>query len=206
MTISDINFLIKLQKELNTQDTLNQSDPKYWVIASSIFQDSPACCGDYYSIVHNCGIVVPRKKTKEELIPELIEYLNEMYNEDKLRFAYAKEIYTFAIFDSNDREELDIEFPPVSLTTIIEPDSFEEFLLQVSELTKSNISLSEEAEKLVIYPDAVYLTQIDAEKHPKENSSHFDAKAHTYANTALGSPRYECLIKLLQTTNFQKLK
>ena len=32
MTEEERQFLLDLQKELNTQDTLSQADPRYWVI------------------------------------------------------------------------------------------------------------------------------------------------------------------------------
>ena len=34
MTKEEVDFLLQLQKEMNTQDSLGNADPRYWVIMS----------------------------------------------------------------------------------------------------------------------------------------------------------------------------
>ena len=46
ISLDDLNFIIKLQNELNTQDTDHQADPRFWVVAQYEWQSVPDGCNE----------------------------------------------------------------------------------------------------------------------------------------------------------------
>ena len=88
LTQEELDFLIELQHELNTQDTICQADPRFWVVAGT----QKTCVGQEYSegeelvggeSVLADGIEKAVKYFQEEVIPEA--------NEDSEEFEYILE-------------------------------------------------------------------------------------------------------------------
>lgn len=181
ITDEEIQFLKKLQHEMNTQDTVCQANPRYWVIRDYkkvcekelnnpdgiIIYDSDSCftvAEIEYQFLATDNIVneilEAFKKHEYELGEEEIENIKLAYDMDSL-IEYLEEIETY------DFEIMQYEDIPVD--------------------------------------SGMFLTHEAAIEHLRRNDYHYCDKAHTYAKTAWRSTE-EKLWDILQTVDFDKLR
>ena len=197
MTEEERQFLLDLQKELNTQDTLSQADPRYWVIKGrEKMYHIDATEADGYELYDSecCETVAETLEECKVYIEDIL--LDEINDTDGLQrvltiekdVIYGKhllvtwkeqdEIHKKSLYDSDDVAEWldDCGYPEYKT-------------IPYKYIQK-------------IYPDTMFLTEKDAREHLKANDHHYDDAAHTYAMTAWRNPRLEKLLQILQQVEF----
>lgn len=198
LTKEDVEFLKDLQKELNTQDNVCQSDPRYWVIKGTekVYHIEYA---DGYELVNSeYDVLADTMKGICEYINEnLLEEINETSGEEYTveyesgLFCYDKIIVKWNSPDYGFEQTKELE----------DLNDVKNWLFEQGYDDYNVVSY-----KIVdkIYENTMFLTQIDAENHLKANYYHYSDDAHTYAMTAWRNPRMETLVKLLQKTDWDK--
>ena len=176
----DTEFLQVLGKELAHQDAIGidcQAFPQYWGIM------------DYEYVYAEPG--------DEDRI-RIVDY-NEGAPKTYKVMEYAKHLLA--------NKHLD-DFLTQRLEDAIETDlegveSECEVIEVVNELGENDVWVEYERENSFIASDALFLTKVDAIEHLKHNRHGYKSKkAHVYAMTALRSPRYERLLKILANTDW----
>jgi hypothetical protein len=193
----DIEFLREIQKELNTQDTICQANPRFWVIKGTekIYRVEDADGYELYDTDY-CEIITSSMEEIAEYIKE--HELDEICECDGKMREVTYESPTFGFGSGS-----------IHITTVDEDDEYDvilEDLYDIKEWLEENTSCNYEviSYKIVpkIYEDTMFLTQKDAEDHLRANDYHYSDDAHTYAMTAWRSPRVAKLIKILQETEW----
>lgn len=196
LTKEDIYFLQNLQKEMNTQDTVSQADPRFWTIAQTERQyhvNDDADGWVLYDVTNNQDIA--------HTIPELYEWLRDTcipeINQD------------LVIDDPENRYEIECKDDniiiknPSSLCEYTTLDEIQDFLNTLCFQEYEIIYYRDLKNQIV--KDTMFLTQKSAERHLKNNAYNYHADAHTYAMTAYRSPEVSRLYKILQETDWSKL-
>ena len=161
----DIDFLVNLQREMNTQDHLCQADPRYWVIRDYrriygdelnnpdgvCLYDENACEVIYEGEMH----CLRRDEEQKSMIIQSLKDAGKWTEElkDAMDDAYSIEDLEDALY------ELDISM-----------SYYEEYPVD----------------------SGIFFTHEAAVQHLKSNDYHYGAKAHTYAETAWRSARRAC--------------
>lgn len=173
----DIDFLVNLQREMNTQDHLSQADPRYWTIRDyrKIYGDNlnnpdGICIYD----TNSCSVIFEGEFSTDNL--------------DNI-----KEALKDFIEDDTDLEE--------KFNEIEEYSSLDDILEYIENYPEIYVYEYEE------YPVdfGMFLTHEAAIQHLKLNDYHYSDKAHTYAQTAWRS-REERLWNILQTVDWSKIQ
>lgn len=175
----DIEFLRNLQHEMNTQDTVGQRDPRFWVVMETIRKwgyDS-----DY---VDDCCIV---DNEGNEYHGETLEEVLESFIEDDFEINYERKDFVY--------------IQGYGMITTLE-DICEYMEL---EYNKDNLSVCYYKDVERIVPDTMFLTKRECEEHIKRNHYHYN-KPHPYAMTAWRSPQVEKLYEVLQNIDWNRLK
>lgn len=174
----DIEFLRNLQHEMNTQDTVGQADPRFWVVMETVRQwgyDSDYaddCCicdseGNEY-----------RGETLEEMLKQFIE--NDDYD-----ISYTVGDFWVEI-DGYDSEIM----------------TFEDICEYMNAtFGKDNLSVCYYKDVERIVPNTMFLTKRECEEHIKRNHYHYN-KPHSYAMTAWRSPQVKKLYEILQNVDW----
>lgn len=177
ITKEEIQFLLDLQKELNTQDSYGQAEPKYWVIrdydkvygTDLNFPDGiaiydPADCSTIYEgKIPTFGI--------SEVISEIMETLEK------------------------DEYELSIEKKEL-IESSYDADSL------FSALEEANFSVLEY--QIIPKESNFFFTQKAAQNHLRLNDYHYCNEAHSYAHTVWRSEE-EKLWDILRKVDWSKL-
>ena len=190
ITNQELEFLKELQAELNTQDTICQANPRFWVIKGTerIYHVEDEYDGFEFYDEDECSVVA-------DGLEEMVQYLKE--NDDSMTYSYNKSRYS--------GEQIVAEW--------IDEDSDDNCIIaeskyEIQELIDlagvGGIKVISYVNKLKIYENTMFLTQKDAEDHLKANHYHYSDDAHTYAMTAWRSNRVEKLIDILQSVDFGK--
>lgn len=198
ITAEDLEFLIALQKEMNTQDNVGQADPRYWVIKGSekLYnvegeEDGIELCGS-----DGCCTVADGLDEIAEFIKEnLLERINRKYG---VNFSISVEdlpFYNHLVIEHTEDGEMcsGTLYTAQEITVWLEELGCDEYqAIPYMILPK-------------IYEDTMFLTQKAAEEHLRANSHHYSEDAHTYAMTSWRNPETEKLWKILQTVDFEKI-
>lgn len=177
ITNKDIAFLQHLQTELNTQDTVGQADPRYWVIRDykKVYGTDLVSPDGYEFIDENAAeSVYTSDTTSLETDEEKTNLLKELEETDLLSDELKDAIqHAYTIWDiQGELQDINI-------------------LIQEYELRPAD--------------SGMFLTHEAAQEHLKENQHHYSDIAHTYANTAWRSIE-EPLWNILQTIDWSKIK
>lgn len=198
ITREDLEFLKELQKELNTQDHISQADPRFWVIKGSekIYHTEDADGCELYN--KDCCEVVG------ENIEEICNYIKNNILED-INDNYGMN-FTLSV-DKNpyDKKYILVQWEENGENESLELNDKEDIANWLEEYGYDELIVINYQIVPKIYENTMFLTQIDAENHLKNNHYHYDEDAHTYAMTAWRSSRVEKLIKLLQTIDLDSL-
>lgn len=180
ITEAEIQFLKKLQEEMNTQDHVGQADPRYWVIRDydKVYGDdlnNPDGIAIYDSDSCNTLMEVEYQSCRvDEVIKEILKRLEEEdYELSEETIENIKLAYDFSSLVEYLKETEDYEF------TIME---YQEIPVD----------------------KGMFFTHEAAETHLKSNAHHYCDHAHTYAHTAWRS-KEEQLWSILQTVDFDEL-
>jgi len=185
MEKEDIEFLKKLQHEMNTQDHVCQADPRFWVVQGTVKEygiDSGYADGS--EICHVDGDVVA--ENMEEACKFLNEKNEESSDDTEDKFKYDDESGSIEFID-HDGEERSL-------------DDFDD----VAEFLDSDYHIAYFKNTDKNFPDTMFITNAECKAHIKANYYHYPDDAHSYAMTALRSPEVERLWKILQTTNWDE--
>jgi len=120
MTKEQIDFLIELQNELNTQDHNGQADPRFWVVAQYEWQPTMQGCEEdihYYDSDGGCTY-----NSFEKLIEGLIESHGETFEDEDGEVVPFEEIKEF--YDIPDQFKSCLTEIPVSKVHVIKENTF----------------------------------------------------------------------------------
>lgn len=191
ITKEDIEFLKNLQKEMNTQDTVGQADPRFWVIRGTRREYGIECgYEDGYEITSD-----DNSYDIDEFI-KLVEengYINEIMEQEDEKYIIQKdEFECISIYDHN--EDLIDEF------------ELYDFISYLNDNAGTDFHLTNYRDMPCNYPDTFFLTNKAAQEALKTCSHHFSKDARTYAMTALYSPEVEKLWDILRRVDFSILE
>lgn len=195
ITDEDINFLVDLQKEMNTQSDVGQADPRFWVIKGSecicrIEDDADGYC--LYNSM-DCEAVAKNLKSAFEFIrDEILPDINEC----------AESPITIKFDQSPFFEEMGEIIIEENDSYLNELEEIEEWL---NENTYGGYEFVSYKRVEKIYQDTMFLTQKAAEKHLRANDYHYSEDAHTYAMTSWRNPETEQLWKILRGVDWNRL-
>ena len=183
LTVEDILFLTELQKELNTQPNMGNADPLYWGIAQT--RETPASpdYADTVAAANTDGAIVARD------LKELAEYLDESNIDGVSGCQYFNKSCTIKFSDGD-------TVSAYSVSDLIE-------ILHNAGIT--NLTAQPMSRGTQIVTDALFITHKDCEEHLEQYGYNYEQDAHAYAMTAIRSPRYEKLIRILRTVDWSKL-
>ena len=187
MNHDDIEFLLKLQHEMNTQDTTGTADPRFWVIKGSEKvknNDDP----DEYGLCVDGTLAADSTE-------ETVKYLNEqifsdwngekeeckIYQDDMLGY------YNFKLSYKKLNGESDHDY----LTK-------EEVNELLSDYGYDDVEVIGIEIRPFIYPNTMFITEKEAREHLESNDYHYSEDAHTYCMCAWRSPDVERLWKILR--------
>lgn len=194
LTDQEINFLTSLQNEMNTQDTVGQRDPRFWVIRGT-------------------ETVYGMMDGEQRLFLNGTEY-SAMCDSD-----LVKNILEAARKNCTDYKDLRIKAEVDSMTLygkekeadesedeIAEWLDFENLVEWLQTYTREDARALYCEDVPKIYPSTFFLTQKAAEEHLIANHYHYSQDAHTYAMTAWRNPEADNLWAILQETDFEDLR
>jgi uncharacterized protein YqkB len=192
ITKEELEFLIALQKEMNTQDHVSQADPRFWVIKGSekLYRVEGEEDGIELYDTEGCS-------TDADGIEEIVKYIQENFLEDinscygdSYKVSVEKGIFHDSIAIDNKDEMFDELGTAEEITEWLHKFGYDEYEAIPYKIIPK------------IYEDTMFLTQKAAEEHLRGNSHHYSEDAHTYAMTAWRSPDVDKLWKILQTVDF----
>lgn len=185
LTADDISFLKDLQHEMNTQDTVGQRDPRYWVIMETKR--------------------VVNLEDGEELMID-----NETYTEyEGLEAAFPFIDKVAKTQCSDGRAELAESGMYID---IYEDGENTETFFELAEAVPwlndhgCDVRVTHFEDVHQINPGPIFLTLRDADEHLRLNYYHYEEDAHAYASTAWRDPTIERLWKILQEIDWEKCR
>lgn len=191
LTPNDIEFLKELQHELNTQDSMGNRAPRFWVIKES----REACVhkDDNYDF-----IIITDNESGEE-----IQTMNELF--DLLTRITADRSYPYLI-EKNHDGNIVVTNTDTDYTDVIRSITDETAYI-LNGLTGENDRFTTNfvSKEPCIVPDTLFLTHRACEEHLKKYGYNYTSDAHAYAMTADRSPEFETLLNLLQRIDLEQL-
>lgn len=184
LTTADVLFLTELQKELNTQPNMGNADPIYWGIAQSKESPTSEDFADTTVIVDADGDIVARD------LKTLAEYLDNQELDGVAGCTYFNQSCTIK-FDGGTKEGA------YSMDGVIE-------ILKDHAIDGLEVRYVRQETEIV--RDELFLTHKDCEAHLESYGYNYKDDAHAYAMTAVRSPRYEQLLKIIRTVDWSKLQ
>lgn len=178
ITEDEIRFLIELQKEMNTQDSCGQADPRYWVI-----RDFGKVYGE--KLNNPDGFTVYNSDDGNDVCE--IEY--RIFGSSKMADEILKEL-----------EEQEYELSDDDKQTICDAYDLDSLIETLEELGFSVVQY-----EIVPKYSGMFLTQKAAEEHLRANHYHYSNNATTYARTAWRSKEADVLYKILHSVDFEQL-
>ena len=180
ITEEEITFLKKIQHEMNTQNTVGQADPRYWVIRDykKVYGkelNSPDGMSIYDA---NTGEVVIETDYQHFGIDNVIEEL--------LKQLEAEE------YELTEEEIENIKFSYDTDSLVQSLGEIKTYAFMISEYQEIPVD------------KGMFLTHEAAISHLRKNDYHYAEDAHTYAHTAWRS-REEKLWEILRKVDFDKL-
>ena len=191
---SEINFLINLQKELNTQTNDGNAQPIYWGILDykRYYNDNgtPILCNASEQIT-----LESNKDIADYIRDELNIYVHEYNN-------YNITVIEILKSDETDKDIINQHLKNDDDKILFSMNDCLEFLQDYE--SEWELRYYEDVEYIV--PNLVFLTRQSAEDYLKAKSYHHSDDAHTYAMTALYNPIVERLWEILREVDFTKIK
>ena len=195
ITKDEIDFLIELQKELNTQTNDGNAQPIYWVIMDfmrdyNVEDGTPVLCNAPKQIVLESN-------------KEIADYIKEELD----MYVHEYDDYTITLIELLNADEKDENIIKKHIEDgyehiLLDMDECEDFLKQY----ESDWEIRHYEKKAFIVNDLMFLTRQSAEDYLKSKGHNHSEDAHTYAMTALYNPVVEKLWKILREVDFSKIK
>ena len=191
---SEIDFLINLQKELNTQTNDGNAQPIYWGIMDykRYYNDNgtPILCNASEQIT-----LESNKDIADYIRDELNIYVHEYNN-------YNITVIETLKSDETDKDIINQHLKNDDDKILFSMNDCLEFLQDYE--SEWELRYYEDVE--YIMPNLVFLTRQSAEDYLKAKSYHHSDDAHTYAMTALYNPIVERLWEILREVDFSKIE
>lgn len=191
---SEINFLINLQKELNTQTNDGNAQPIYWSILDykRYYNDNgtPILCNASEQIT-----LESNKDIADYIRDELNIYVHEYNN-------YNITVIETLKSDETDKDIINQHLKNDDDKILFSMNDCLEFLQDYE--SEWELRYYEDVEYIV--PNLVFLTRQSAEDYLKAKSYHHSDDVHTYAMTALYNPIVERLWEILREVDFSKIE
>lgn len=190
----EIDFLVNLQKELNTQTNDGNAQPIYWGIM------------DYKRYYTDNGIPILCNAAEQitlESNKEITDYIKDELN----IYVHEYNNYKITVIDTLKSDETDKDIINQHLKNNDDEILFGmndclEFLKEYE--SDWELRYYEDIEYIV--PNLVFLTRQSAEDYLKAKAYHHSDDAHTYAMTALYNPIVERLWEILREVDFSKIE
>ena len=188
LTEEELLFLKAFQTERNTQDTVCQASPRYWVIKGSktVFEDG-IDEGEAIRINGECFYDV-NTGDLTSLLTNTKEKLEDFLDKDDLYFTEENELIVV-----NDGEEYVVD------------DIISAFNVLSDILYEDDVEIGYYEKVDIIYPNTMFLTHKECEEHLKEYGYNYSEDAHAYAMTAYRSPEVETLLNILETVDWDSV-
>lgn len=191
----DIEFLLQLQREMNTQDTTGTADPRFWVIkGSERVRDNDDPDG-YDLIVNGQQVATGTNEACEYLNKEILPDCDVDKSECRIEATSMIDFYEFALHYKDCGGEDDHDYMDV--------DDLNEFLKENGYEDTQLVGFSI---KPVVYPGTMFITEKAAREHLQSNHYHYSDDAHTYCMCAWRSPDVERLWKILREVKWDELQ
>ena len=178
ITPEELKFLADLQKEMNTQDTVGQADPRYWVIQGTVkefgFEEG---AGDGFKFYLNDEPVAETIQELAAFMPEQVDDVVEAHVRGDVIDVVLKDGEEDCLFDMNE-------------------------ILGFYEDRGLDLSVSYYRNLPINYSGPVFLTEKAAAEHLRSNDYHYSDDAHTFAQTAWRSSEMEKLYEILHEVDF----
>lgn len=189
----DIAFLNGLQHELNTQDTMGNRDPRFWVIRQEMTEPCSEEDADETVVWSDGAAAVVARD-----LPSFMEYLKEELGD---KFEYRPDptdrkpkCYEMSVRSAGDDDRCDCRaYGPDDAISCLREAGYRDYGLRYQKITQE------------IVQDRLFLTHKACEDHLRKYHYNYKANAHAYAMTAVRSPEVETLVDLLQSVDWKSL-
>lgn len=186
---ADIEFLKNLQHVMNTQDTVCQADPRFWVVEGTERE-----YGIEAGYEDGCEIVTYDGTVIASNMEEAYEYIKENADipDENLNNLVFDPVLDTIIYTVKDEDE----------TIMFDFDDVIDFLRE----DEDNMRVANYRNIEKIFPNTMFITNDECKAHIKANYYHYPKDAHSYAMTAWRAPQVERLWKILQTINWDEIE
>jgi hypothetical protein len=182
MKKEDREFLKELQREMLTQDTVCQANPRFWVVMQEV--------RDYWVDDNTDGMFVYSSNDAETAfegeLDELVDWLKEFDGVENCHYDVC-----FVEFKYKDEEY-----------AIDGASDLQSFL---DEYSKDEYSVGYYRNREEIVPNTMFLTLRECKEHIEGNKHHYNKTAHSYAMTAWRSPQVQRLYEILEKTDWENV-
>lgn len=187
---ADIEFLAGLQAALNTQDTMGQASPRYWVIAQSEETDATRDNADTYIIYDDFDRMIA-ERSEDAAIAAFVDRLAADGKIEETE-PHAGGVWYLKVHgpDGDVRD------------TCYGIDDLEDILSEAG-LGNYTTAYARHEQKIVQGP--VFLTHAACEDHLRKYGYNYDDSAHAYALTAFQCPEFERLLEIVSTVLWNKI-
>lgn len=191
----DIEFLLQLQHEMNTQDTTCTADPRFWVIkGSEKVRDNDDPDG-YDLFVDGQEVATGTAEACEYLNKEILPDCDVDKSECRIEALPLLDFFEFVLHYKGYDGEDDHDYMDVDdLNEFLKDNGYED-----TQLVGFSI-------KPVVYPGTMFITEKAAREHLERNYYHYSDDAHTYCMCAWRSPDVERLWKILREVKWDELQ
>lgn len=182
LTMEDVAFLKDLQHALNTQDTMGNADPRFWVIIQGEDESCTEADADASHIFSQESASVIADD-----LDGFVGHLQDRYG-DRFSAEYNPKLNVW-----------DVRLDDVEDDYVVNTDDLLK-LLERAGIYDYSISYSRTVKSIV--HDTLFLTHADCEDHLRRYHYNYKPDAHAFAMTAIRSPQFERLISVLQTVDW----
>ena len=187
----DIKFLMELQKEMNTQDTTETAEPRFWVIKGSERVQDDENADELVLQADGSTVTSTTEETVKYLNDNILSDCN--INRENCKIGKGC-ILDFILMYTEDGEE-----------------EYEDLIAEeVNEFLANNgyddVRIVGISFRPVVYPNTMFLTEKEAREHLEQNHHHYSKDAHTYCMRAWRSPEVWWLWKILREVKWDELR
>jgi hypothetical protein len=184
METKDREFLKELQREMLTQDTVCQANPRFWVVMQEV--------KDYWVDDNVDGLCIFDIEASENVFEGELEAIVD----------WIKENIDVVIKCEFDRGFLEIVCEDENEYCISDISEIKDFL---EEYASNRYSICNYRNREEIVQNTMFLTLRECKQHIKSNNHHYNKTAHSYAMTAWRSPQVERLFEILEKTDWENI-
>lgn len=207
-TPADRVFLQALQKELNTQSSMGNADPVFWVLKgtqSVVINDSTNADETLLTLPESENNYGTLAEVREALQPgqplyQLLQENGIEPSEVELTAHTAGSVKWNVLRMT--LSQMDDNYKMGCLCRCME-DVWE--ALRDAGLSDDQIGLTYTKNIPYIYPNTLFLTHADAQEHLRKYGYNYAPDTHAYAMTANRSPRVEQLLRIIRTVDWNSV-